>query len=165
MSFMGMSPQSYVPNNKKHSTERSSLMKKILVLAAAIALVSSTAFAAGTATLTVTANVQGTCLITDGTLPFGLIDSIAAPAVGPIAAAGVTVTCNNGTIYSVTDDAAANPLTNGTDNIPFTLAHAGGGTATGVADAYAITGSIAAGAYLGFPAGAYTSSVTLTVTP
>lgn len=141
-------------------------MKKILVLAAAIALVSSTAFAAGTATLTVTANVQGTCLITGGTLPFGLIDSIAAPAVGPIAAAGVTVTCNSGTIYSVTDDAVANPLNNGAgDTIPFTLAHAGGGTATGLADAYAITGSIAAGAYLGLPAGAYTSSVTLTVTP
>lgn len=141
-------------------------MKKILVLAAAIALVSSTAFAAGTATLTVSAAVQGTCTITGGTLNFGPLDSTApTPAVGPIAAAGVTVTCNNGTIFTVTDDAVANPLSNGTDNIPFSLTHVGGGTATGGIDAYSIDGDIAAGAYDGVTAGVYTSNVTLSILP
>ena len=141
-------------------------MKKILVLAAAIALVSSSAFAAGNATLTVTAAVQGTCTITGGTLNFGPLDSTApTAAVGPVAAAGVTVTCNNGTIFTVTDDAATNPLSNGVDTIPFTLTHANGGTATGGVDAYAIDGDIAAGAYSGVTAGVYTSTVTLDILP
>ena len=140
-------------------------MKKILVLAAAIALVSSSAFAAGSATLTVSAAVQGTCSITGGTLNFGPLDSILAPAVGPIAAAGVTVTCNNGTIFTVADDAAANPLSNGVDTIPFSLSHVGGGTATGGVDAYAIDGDIAAGTYDGVTAGVYTSTVTLDILP
>jgi spore coat protein U-like protein len=141
-------------------------MKKILVLAAAIALVSSSAFAAGSATLTVSAAVQGTCSITGGTLNFGALDSTApTPAVGPIAASGVEVTCNNGTIYTVTDNAAANPLSNGTDTIPFTLTHAGGGTATVGPDAYAIDGDIAAGDYDGVTAGVYTSTVTLSILP
>lgn len=142
-------------------------MKKILVLAAAIALVSSSAFAAGSATLTVSAAVQGTCSITGGTLAFGALDS-AAPtaAVGPVVASGVTVTCNNGTIYTVTDDSGAlNPLSNGVDTIPFSLSHVGGGTATGGVDAYAITGNIAAGAYDGVTAGMYTTNVTLSILP
>lgn len=142
-------------------------MKKILVLAAAIALVSSTAFAAGNATLTVSAAVQGTCSITGGTLNFGALDSTApTAAIGPIGATGITVTCNNGTIYTVTDDSGvANPLSNGVNTIDFTLTHAGGGTATGGVDAYAITGDIAAGSYDGVTAGVYTTNVTLSVLP
>lgn len=140
-------------------------MKKILVLAAAIALVSSTAFAAGTATLNVTANVLGTCIITGGNLAFGALDPTTAPAVGPIAATGVAVNCTSGNAFTVTDDAASKPLTNGANQINFTLSHAGSGTGTGALDAYPITGSILAGAYSTSPAGAYTSSVTLTITP
>lgn len=142
-------------------------MKKILVLAAAIVLVSSSAFAAGTATLTVSAAVQGTCSITGGTLAFGALDSTApTPGVGPIAAAGVSVTCNNGTNFTVTDDSGPlNPLSNGVDTIDFTLTHAGSGTATGGVDAYAITGAIAAGAYDGVTAGMYTTNVTLSILP
>lgn len=141
-------------------------MKKILVLAAAIALVSSTAFAAGNATLTVSAAVQGTCSIIGGTLNFGPLDSTGPTAAVTAAAAGVTVTCNNGTIYTVTDDSGvANPLSNGVDTIDFTLTHAGGGTATGGVDAYAITGDIAAGSYDGVTAGVYTTNVTLSILP
>jgi spore coat protein U-like protein len=140
-------------------------MKKILVLAAAIALVSSSAFAAGSATLTVSATVTDTCTITGGTLGFGALDPLVSAAVGPVAAAGVTVTCSNGTAFTVTDDAAANPLANGASTIPFTLAHAGSGTGTGVAAPYAINGNIAAGSYATALAGAYTSTVTLSVLP
>lgn len=140
-------------------------MKKILVLAAAIVLVSSSAFAAGTATLNVTANVLGTCTITGGNLAFGALDPTTAPAVGPIAATGVAVNCTNTTPFTVTDDAAANPLANGANFIPFTLTHAGGGAGTGALVAYAITGDIAAGVYSASPSGAYASSVTLTINP
>lgn len=140
-------------------------MKKILVLAAAIALVSSTAFAANTATLTVTATVTPTCTIVGGTLGFGALDPLVAADTGPIAAAGVTVTCTNGTAFTVTDDAAANALSNGTSTIPFALAHAGAGVGTGVAAAYAINGSILGVDYAGATAGAYTSTVTLSVLP
>jgi hypothetical protein len=140
-------------------------MKKILVLAAAIALVSSTAFAAGTATLTVSATVTNTCSITGGTLAFGPLDPLVGAAVGPIAAAGVAVTCSNGTAFTVSDNAAANPLVNGASTIPFTLTHAGTGLGTGASVPYAITGSIGAGTYATALAGAYTSSVTLSVLP
>jgi spore coat protein U-like protein len=140
-------------------------MKKILVLAAAIALVSSTAFAAGSANLVVTANVTATCSITGGTLAFGALDPLVGGAVGPIAAAGVQVTCSNGTPFTVTDDSISNPLLNGASTIPFTLTHLGTGTGTGLAVPYAIAGNIAAGSYVTALAGAYTSNVTLTVTP
>lgn len=143
-------------------------MKKILVLAAAIALVSSTAFAAGTATLNVTANVTATCSITGGTLGFGPLDPLVGTAVGPISAAGVQVTCSNGTAFTVTDTASTNPLVHATvttSTIPFILNHAGVGTGTGAATAYAITGTIAANTYATALAGAYASSVTLTVNP
>lgn len=140
-------------------------MKRILVLAAAIALVSSTAFAAGTATLNVTANVTATCSIIGGTLGFGALDPLVGAAVGPTAAAGVQVTCSNGTVFTVTDDAASKPLVNGASTIPFTLAHAGGGTGTGAAVPYAITGTIGANTYTTALAGAYSSNVTLTVNP
>ena len=140
-------------------------MKKILVLAAALALVSSTAFAAGTATLNVTANVLGTCTITGGNLAFGALDPTTALAVGPIAATGVAVNCTSGNAFTVTDNAASQPLANGANFIPFTLTHAGGGTGTGALVAYGITGDIAAGVYSFSPAGAYTSSVTLTINP
>lgn len=140
-------------------------MKKILVLAAAITLISSAAFAANSATLTVTASVQGTCTITGGTLAFGALDPTTAPDVGPIAASGVTVNCNNGTVFTVTDNAAGNDLTDGTSFIPFTLTHAGGGTGTGVANPYAISGSILGTDYATATAGVYASTVTLSVTP
>lgn len=140
-------------------------MKKILVLAAVIALVSSTAFAAGTATLTVSANVTPTCTMTDGTLAFGALDPLTAADTGAVAAAGVSVTCTNGTAFTVTDDAAANPLSNGTSNIPFTLTHAGAGVGTGVAVAYAIDGEILGADYANATAGVYGSTVTLTFNP
>lgn len=140
-------------------------MKKILVLAAAIALVSSSAFAAGTATLTVSASVTPTCTMTGGTLAFGALDPLTAADVGPIAAAGVSVTCTNGTAFTVLDNAVANPLGNGTSTIPFTLTHAGGGVGTGAAAAYAITGDILGSDYANATAGVYASTVTLTFNP
>lgn len=139
-------------------------MKKILVLAAAIALVSSTAFAAGTATLNVTANVTGTCIITGGNLAFGALNPTLAPAVSATAT-GVAVNCTNLSPFTITDDAAANPLANGANQINFTLSHTGLGTGTGALVPYAITGSILAGAYSTSPTGAYASSVTLTINP
>ena len=140
-------------------------MKKILVLAATIALVSSSAFAAGSATLNVTASVQGQCTITGGNLVFGALDPILAPAVSATAT-GVAVNCTNNTIYTVSDNAASTPLTNGGNSINFSLSHANGGTGTGgIEEPYAITGNIAAGAYLAKPAGAYASSVTLIINP
>lgn len=140
-------------------------MKKILVLAAAIALVSSTAFAAGTATLNVTANVTATCSITGGTLAFGALDPVTASDTGLVAANGVTVTCTNGTGFTVSDDSAAKPLGNGTSTIPFTLTYTANGTGTGAAVPFLIDGEILGADYDNATAGAYTSNVILSVTP
>ena len=140
-------------------------MKKILILAAAIALVSSTAFAANTATLTVSANVTATCSITGGTLTFGALDPLNAADTGPIAATGVTVACTNGSGFTVSDDSAGKPLNNGTSNIPFALSYVAAGTGTGAAVPFAIDGEILGVDYANATAGAYTSNVILTVTP
>ena len=140
-------------------------MKKILVLAAAMALVSSAAFAANTATLTVTANVTPTCAITGGTLGFGALDPLNAADTGPIAATGVTVACTNGSSFTVSDDSATKPLNNGTSNIPFTLTYTAAGTGTGTAVPFLIDGEIFGADYANATAGAYTSNVILTVTP
>lgn len=140
-------------------------MKKILVLAAAIVLVSSSAFAAGTATLNVSANVIGTCTISGGDLVFPNLNSLTALAVGPILATGVGVNCTVASPFTVIDDSAIKPLTNGTNTFGFTLNHTGSGVGTGAYIPYAINGSIAAGVYAGVPAGLYTSTVILTVNP
>lgn len=141
-------------------------MKKILVLAAAIALVSSTAFAAGDATLLVSAEVKNACVITTGgTLVFPALD----PTVGgevTANSADVTVTCTNGATGTVTSDAADNPLTNldGGPTIPFTLTLPAV-TGTGSAQPYVIGGTIAAGTYTNALTGDFDSNVTLTIAP
>lgn len=139
-------------------------MKKILVLAAVIALVSTTAFAANTANLNVTATVNNACAITGGALDFGLLDPITGSLVTAVST-GVTVNCTNGAPAAVvTSDASTNPLTNGASTIPFSLALPAV-TGTGVVQPYDITGTIAAGSYATALTGSYTSTVLLTVNP
>ena len=140
-------------------------MKKLLAITAAVAIMAmaGTAMAAGTANLTVQATVIGACTVTAGTMNFGQLDPVAAPLVN--ASFNATITCGPGTTYTVTPGAGARNLTGPGGNIPYAFNHAGSGTATGGADAYALTGQIAAGAYTGLAAGVYSETIVLNVNP
>ncbi len=146
-------------------------MKKLLALATAAATIAMAATTmAATASLSVTASVTNACSITGGTLAFGSLDTLSAPAV-TATSSGVTVTCTKGDSYTL----AAGPgshytgsqayLSNGTDTIPYSITVPTLSAGTGSSQTIALTGSIASGAYSTASAGTYTDTVTLTVTP
>lgn len=147
-------------------------MKKLLVTASAMAIVAmaGTAMAAGSATLNVTATVTGTCTMAGpGTLNFGLLDPTVGGASAAANSSGITITCSNGTPYSVVA-ASANggvlkDVTTGANTIAYGLTLPPNGIGTGVAVAYNVAGSIAAGGFFAKPADIYTDTVTLNITP
>jgi spore coat protein U-like protein len=136
-----------------------------LVAAASVITASGAAFAASkSATVAVDATVLAACSVTNGTLAFGSIDPTTAPAVGPTPSTGLTVTCTNGSAYTITYASTnASKLSNGTDSFNYTYTPVtNGGTGTGTAQDIVINGSIAAGAYSTMPAGTYTDTITAT---
>lgn len=140
---------------------------QLIVMAAAMLLMAGTAMAAGApAVLNVTAAVQGTCSISGpGALNFGALDPVLAPAV-VATSTGISVTCANGTAFTVAaSNGGIGTLSDGTNSFGYTLDPLPGGTGTGVAVPYNVTGRIAVGAYSALPANIYTDTVSLTVTP
>lgn len=143
---------------------------QVIVMAAAMLLMAGNAMALGSATLNVNATVNGTCSIAGpGTLSFGVLDPVLAPAAAANSA-GITITCSNGTPYTVTS-ASANggslkaAMTADTFAYSLTLPGGGVGTGTGGAVPFTVAGNIAAGAYSGKPADVYSDTVTLSITP
>jgi spore coat protein U-like protein len=147
-------------------------MKKmqLIVTAAALLLMAGTAMAAGNTTLDVSATVQASCSIGGpGTLSFGVLDPILAPAA-TANSAGITITCTNGTGYTVTPASAQGGVMKASltaDTFAYSLVLPGGGTGTGTGAAvpFTVTGNIAAGAYSGKPADLYSDVVTLSIVP
>ena len=154
----------------------------VMALAATGALVSAPAFAASTThTLTVSAQVQGNCKFNTGgptTLTIatgaGVIDpSAAGPATGT---ANVTFRCTTGTTSAITGDnglnfsAGSRRVKFGTAFMPYTLgltnaAQLGSGHGAGQDKTVVVDASIVATDYQNAAAGAYTDTVTLTITP
>ena len=149
-------------------------MKKLIAIAATVAVVAMTgsAMAATTGNLSVSATVTSSCSIVGGALAFGNLDAVAAPAANANAA-GVAVTCTNLTGYHVTRNDGANfngslRLFDGASNyITYTIPTAFpiAGTGNGASQAITIAGNIAAGSYAGAAQGAYTDTIVLTVAP
>ena len=148
-------------------------MKKLLAITAAAAIIAIAGSAmAATANLAVSASISNACSVTGGTLSFGALDTLAAPAV-PGTSAGVTVTCTKSDPYTVTVDKGINfvgaqaNLKNSanTDKIPYSLTVPALSAGTGASQTVAITGSIAAGTYNTASAGTYNDTVVITVTP
>lgn len=146
-------------------------MKRIVVVAmaamAAFVLGSTEmAKAADTATVNATATVIGVCTMgADVTIDFGQLDPVLAPAVGPTApSAPLTVNCGPGTLWTVAGGFAGTMAGPG-PAIPFGLAYTAAGSGTGVDQDLGLTGSLAAGSYLGRTPGVYAGTVVLSVTP
>lgn len=139
---------------------------------AAVALMATagTAMATDTANLDVSATVIGSCVMSGGSLGFGNLDPT-DPVEKTADSVGVTVTCTSGTSYTLTGDNGDNAvgtqkyLINGTNKIPYSVVIPGSGSGTGSAVGVTIAGTIAADSYITAPAGTYTDTIELLVTP
>lgn len=147
-------------------------MKKLVVLAAvAMFLMTGSAMAVNTATVGVSANVVGSCTIAGGSIPFGNLNAAGAGTMNAVVTQP-QVNCTNGLAYAVTDDDGmnesgvnANRMASGGNFIPYSFTYTAGGSGIGAAANMDIAASIAEADYLGKPAGNYSDTVTLTVTP
>ena len=158
-------------------------MKTKLLIVALATLMTAPAYAAQTThTLTVSATVTGNCSFNSGgptaltiATGAGLIDpSVAGPATGT---ANVTFRCTTGTTSAITGDNGLNfsggsrRVKNGVANfMPYSLtltnaAQVGTGHGAGQDKTVQVDASIVAANYQNAAAGAYTDTVTLTITP
>lgn len=146
-------------------------MKKIKVVGLVIGLIGIFGVGnvmAADADLTVTAEVDATCTITAGTLDFGVLDPTSGDAATVTNNSAATVTCTSGQDYTLSDDDGVrgdHTLSDGTNTIAYTLAYTTSGTGDGTAENISIQGDIAFSAYQTKPAGTYTDTVVLTVSP
>jgi hypothetical protein len=157
---------------QKQQTTNGGNMKSLRILVLAITLIGlcgvGNVFAAGTATLDVTANVIEACQFDSdgGTLDFGSIDALApADQTGVTPTLQPKFTCSNGTGYTITDDSATELLDNTIDTIAYSLNYTGSGTATGSSTDLDVTGDLLGADYAGKSAGAYSAIVTFSINP
>jgi len=151
---------------------------KILLVAGVLGVVGFGSVMAGdTNTLTVTATVVGTCKFNSATssLAFGSLDPSSASDAS--ATGSTTYWCTKGTVASTTADNGSNysgtsrRMSNGAatpEYIPYSLTLAGGtqtGAGKGTPLTLGLSGGILNADYINVSAGAYTDTVTLTVTP
>lgn len=161
-------------------------MKKIaLLMVASAAVVGASSAQAGTANLSVTADVAATCSVDAATMAFGTYDTLSGSAKASPATA-INFTCSNGTTYSVSLDNGQNyddtnatrrlqHSANGTsaadylsyniyEDAGFTTAFDGvAAAATGASQSVTIYGLIDAG-QTASKAGSYDDTVVITVT-
>lgn len=151
------------------------LNHKIFALLLVATGFSSAAMAGGNATVNVSATVTGTCLFnSNGAVAFTLDPGSASDATGSVTQP--TFWCTNGTTYTISDDLGVNEatpgsaprrMTNGTDFIPYSFSYTASGAGAGKNNPITmdIVASVANADFVNAPAGSYTDTVTLTITP
>lgn len=128
-------------------------------VAAAAVLAPLAVMAGNSNTLTATATVQAVCnfATTTSSLSFGTIDPTGTGAITQ--STSIAYSCTAGTAPILTLPAGGT-MTNGTGgNLPFSLANTDSGTSID------ITGTVAQADYQAAPAGAYSGTVTYTISP
>lgn len=156
---------------------------RVLAVAAGVALIPTVASAAtATTTFLVTTTVLNTCIVAATPLAFGAYDPTSATDTD--ATNAITVTCTASAPYNVGLDKGTNGtsvtarlMKQGSDTLPYALYSNAGrttnwgntvgtdtvtGTGTGILQTYTVYGRIPHGAAV--PSGAYTDTVTVTVT-
>jgi len=152
-------------------------MRKCMTVFIALALLAAGGAAwAATTTVGVSANVVGTCQVTntfgDPQIAFGQLDQVTAPPVTGVVTQP-TFWCTKNTTASIGDDLGANDaagvyrMTNGTDFIAYTFTYTASAPGTGKTTPITmdIAASIPAGTYSDVSAGSYADSILLTITP
>ncbi|MBE0504335.1 MAG: spore coat protein U domain-containing protein [Desulfuromonadales bacterium] len=145
-------------------------MKKILVLAAAMAMFASSAFAAGTATVDVSATVVGSCVFNtaNATLAFPFLD---ATVVGPVAGStSLDFQCASGVSFTISDDTGGAPVMTSTtlapaQTIPYSLNYTATGTASGLNETLVVNASVAYADFQNAWVDTYTDTVVFTINP
>jgi spore coat protein U-like protein len=147
-------------------------MKKFLAIATTVAIVAMTgsAFAATTSTnLSVNASVSAACVAATTTnIDFGTLDPINDAATtlasGKTSAGLINVKCTQGTSYTLSTPATAT-IANGANSITYTPVYSAAANSGLVAGTnHTIDASVDKTAYATAPAGAYTGTLTVTVT-
>lgn len=154
-------------------------MKRFLGLAMVLGLIlfSGVAFAEDTNTVTVTANVVGTCkfLSTTSTLAFGPLDPSSGADVN--ANTSVQFWCTKNASYTITDDDGLYELLNGTQSmkhsslneyIPYSFSYSptsGTGSGRTAPITLNISGTVTFANYQNAAAGEYSDTVILTINP
>jgi spore coat protein U-like protein len=148
-------------------------MRKGIIVAVGLAMFLAVGAAWGASTpVTVSAQVVATCQFSQsGSIDFGALDTVGAPALNAPTIVKPVFQCTSGTPYNISDTAGAGTvLTNaGGDTIPYTfnLGASTSGVGAGLASNISIdiSASIAAGAYLNANAGTYSHAFTVSVNP
>jgi spore coat protein U-like protein len=166
-------------NIKNNTSKREVVMKKSLVIMAAMVMVIamvSGAYAAGpgspkTTAVPVTATVLNNCSITGGSIAFGSVDALTNASGASATVVQPVIKCTKSAVVAVTDDKGLR--TNytmkdaGTDVLVYSVAYTasltGSGITTDIGSTLALTGSLAAGALDAIPAGSYSDTLTLTI--
>lgn len=150
-------------------------MKKLLIANLCVAgLLSSAAWAADQATVTVSAQVVGNCkFITDGSVNFTLDPGVGGNVTGTVT--NPTFWCTKNANWTITDDKGLNAdgtqrrmkKTDGTEMIPYAFSYTANGTGQGRTNPLTmnIAASVAEADYIDMPAGTYNDTVTLTIAP
>lgn len=150
-------------------------MKRILLIVAiAMIAFSGVAMAGDTATVTVSANVVGTCkFLSSGSVSFSLDPSAGGNVSGTVTQP--TFWCTKGTSYTITDDDGLNEsgtthrMKHATNDeyIPYTFSYTSAGTGSGRTTTVTmnIASSVNEADYQNASAGSYSDTVTLTITP
>lgn len=127
-----------------------------------------------TATVTVSANVIGTCRFSTATLSLGFGDLDPASGAAATKSGDLSFWCTNSAPYTLSDPigntgtyagALAGP---GVDTIPYTITYtnkSGNGAGKNNPISSTLTASIAAGTYADATAGVYSQDVTFTIAP
>lgn len=151
-------------------------------IAAALLTVSGVASAADTQSLAVSATVPAVCKFSTParTLTFDIAANPFAATVTGVLSGAIEYKCTKDTAAAATPVTASNGanflgssrrMTDGTNFMPYALTVAGSGTAgegfgsSVTAKTVTVTSSIASADFANLPAGTYTDSVTLTLSP
>lgn len=150
-------------------------MRRVLILTLVLGLVLGLAgmAVADNATVTVSGTVTGTCkFISGGTISYTLDPSSAGDATGTVSQP--TFWCTKGSSYTISDDNGANKSGSiyrmkdtSTDYIAysFTYTKTGTGGGKGSTKTMDIASKVLNADFINAPAGSYTDTVTLTITP
>ncbi len=158
--------------------KKTTLIALTTLAAIAVLVPAGSAMAADNATVTVTANVVGTCKFVSpktGAVSFGALDPSLATDVNGVVTQP-QFWCTKGASYTITDDNGVNETgttyrmvhgTDGTEFIPYSFSYTAGGTGTGPQSPFTmdIAAQVLGTSYANALAGAYSDTVTLTINP
>lgn len=150
---------------------KTKFFRQFLAVAALSTLTAGVAQASDNINVSVTATVIGVCKFFGGPYTMNIANSglnidpsLAGPATGTV---GVTYRCSTGTTPVFTVPANTNLTDGGTGTMQATFTSVSGGNGTGMGNNLTLTinGSIVLGQYQNAPAGSYTGTINVTVTP